>query len=321
MIRFGIVGAGGIAKKFIREIKYCEGAIVSAIASRSLEKANEFKNENNLEFSFGSYEDMAKSDKIDAVYIATPHNFHMEQSILFMNNKKHVLCEKPISVNVKQFEKMVTSSKENEVLLMEAMWTRFLPSTLKLREVVASNKLGKFKSAHLEFGFYAMDKEKKLDRLFNPKLAGGSLLDLGVYPVAFTLNLTDAPVKELNVKAEFSKSGIDTECIADFVFEDDSKITCVSSFIEEKNRPAVLEFEKGEIIIENFWRSQKLLIDQDIYDCPFIGDGFPHEINSFVNSINNGEIENDIMTFDQTRKSMKLLDRIREAIGLVYPFE
>ncbi len=321
MIKFGIVGAGGIAQKFAKDIKFCEGATVTAIASRSLEKANDFKNEHDIEFAFGSYEEMANSDLIDAVYIATPHNFHMEQSILYMNHKKHVLCEKPISVNVDQFEKMVTSSIENNVLLMEAMWTRFLPATLKVREVVASKTLGRFKNAYLEFGFKAMGKGGDFGRLFNPKLAGGSLLDVGVYPVAYTLNLTDSKVRELNAKAKFSKTGIDTECIVNFVFEDDSKVTCVSSFIEDRNTPAVLEFEKGKIIIENFWRSTKVTIGSDVFEYPFIGEGFPHEINLFVNSINKGELENDTMTHDQTRKSMMLLDKIRKTIGLVFPFE
>lgn len=321
MIRFGIVGAGGIAQKFARDITFCEGAVASAVASRSLDRAIKFKDDHDIEFAFGSYEEMAKSDKIDAVYIATPHNFHMEQSILFMNNKKHVLCEKPIAVNVEQFEKMVSSSINNKVLLMEAMWTRFLPVTQKVREAVISKKLGKFRNAYLEFGFPVIGVGGDTGRLFNPDLAGGSLLDMGIYPVAYTLNLTDAPVRELKAKAEFSKTGIDTECIVDFVFDDDSKVTCVSSFKEERNSPGVLEFENGLITIDNFWSSQKVKIGSDTYEYPFIGEGFPYEINSFVKTLNNGELENDIMTHDQTRKSMELLDKIRKSIGLVYPFE
>jgi predicted dehydrogenase len=321
MIRFGIVGAGGIAQKFARDIKFCEGAVVTAVASRSLDRAIDFKNDHDIEFAFGSYEEMAKSDLIDAVYIATPHNFHMEQSILFMNHKKHVLCEKPIAVNGEEFEKMVSSSKENNVLLMEAMWTRFLPVTLKVREAIASKKLGKFRNAYLEFGFSVMGLGGDTGRLFNPNLAGGSLLDMGVYPVAYTLNLTDSPIKELKAKAEFSKTGIDTECIIDIVYDDESKITCVSSFKEDRNTPGVLEFENGLITIDNFWRSQKVKIGLETYEYPFIGEGFPYEINSFVDTLNKGELENEIMTHDQTRQSMKLLDRIRKEIGLVYPFE
>jgi len=321
MIRFGIVGAGGIAQKFARDIQFVDGAVLAAVASRNIERANEFKDEYNIEYAFGSYEEMAKSDKIDAVYIATPHNFHMEQSILFMNHKKHVLCEKPIAVNTAQFETMVASAKENNVLLMEAMWTRFLPSTLKIREVVQSKKLGKLKHAYLEFGFSGMGVGGDKGRLFNPNLAGGSLLDLGVYPVAFTLNITDQPVKSLSVKSQKYKTGVDIECIVDVVFEDDSTATLLSSLLEDRNSPGVIEYENGMILADNFWRSEKITINDEVFELPHIGEGFPYEISAFVETLNKGLLENDIMTHDQTRKSMELLDRIRQEMGLVYPFE
>ncbi len=321
MIRFGIVGAGGIAQKFASDIKFSEGAIATAVASRNLERANEFKDEFDIEYAFGSYEEMAKSDLIDAVYIATPHSFHMEQSILFMNHKKHVLCEKPIAVNVSQFEKMVTCAKENNVLLMEAMWTRFLPVTKMVRELVQSKKLGKLKHAYLEFGFEVMGLGGDSGRLFNANLAGGSLLDMGVYPVAYTLNITNQSIKSIEATAKKYKTGIDTECVVDVTFEDDSTARLVSSFLADKNNPGVIEFENGKIVIENFWRSQKVFIDKKEFEFPFIGEGFPYQINGFVGSLEKGLLENEIMTHDQTRKSMMMLDSIRKVIKLKYPFE
>ena len=321
MIRFGIVGAGGIAQKFARDIKYSKDASLVAVASRDLKRAKEFGNEFGIEHAFGSYEEMAKSDLIDAVYIATPHNFHMEQSILFMNNKKNVLCEKPIAVNVEQFEKMVKSAKENNVLLMEAMWTRFLPTTLKVREVVKSGKLGKLKHAYLEFGFEVMGLGGDKGRLFNINLAGGSLLDMGVYPVAYTLNITDQNIKSLKAKASFYETGIDTETIVDIVFEDDSTVTLLSSFKADRNTPGVVEFEKGTIVIDDFWRSQKVTINGEEFSYPHLGEGFPYQIDSFVNTLNKGLLENEVMTHDQTRQSMVILDEIRRVIGLKYPFE
>lgn len=321
MIRFGIVGAGGIAQKFAKDIKFVEGAVVTAVASRSLEKANKFKDEFGIENAFGSYKEMAKSNLIDAVYIATPHSFHKEQSILFMDHKKHVLCEKPIAVSNSEFELMVFSAKENNVLLMEAMWTKFLPVTRKIREVVDSNELGKFKHAYLEFGSDITGLGGDNGRWFNADLAGGSLLDMGVYPVAFSLNLTDKIVTEIAATAKFYKSGIDVECIADLTYEDGSTIRAVSSFSEDRSNPGVMEFEKGTIIADNFWRSQKVNIAGITHELPFKGDGFPYQIEGFIDTINKGLLENEIMTHDQTRKSMKLLDRIREVIGLKYPFE
>jgi len=321
MIRFGIVGAGGIAQKFAKDIKFVDGAVVTAVASRNLDKANKFKDEYGIENAFGSYEEMAKSDLIDAVYIATPHSFHKEQAILYMNNKKHVLCEKPIAVSNGEFELMVFSAKENKVLLMEAMWTKFLPVTKLIRETVESNKLGKFKKAYLEFGANITGLGGDNGRWFNADLAGGSLLDMGVYPVAFSLNLTNKVVTNIEATATFYKTGIDVECIADLTYEDGSTIRAVSSFNEDRDKPGVMEFENGTIIAENFWRSQKVDIAGELHELPFKGDGFPYQIESFIDTLDKGLLENEIMTHDQTRKSMKLLDRIRETIGLKYPFE
>lgn len=321
MIRFGIVGAGKIASKFAKDIKFVEGAKAVAIASRDIDKANEFKNEHGLDYAFGSYEEMAKSNLIDAVYIATPHSFHMEQSILFMNHKKHVLCEKPIAVNINQFEKMVECAKDNNVLLMEAMWTKFLPATIKVREAIQSNRLGKFKHAYFEFGFIATGRGGDEGRLFNINLAGGSLLDLGIYPVAYTLNITDQKVKTLKANAKKYKTGIDLECTVDIVYEDDTTVTFVTSFLEELNKPGVIEFENGNIIVDDFWRSERVMIDNEVFEYPHLGEGFPYEIASFVKTLEKNVLENHLMTHDQTRRCLTLLDAIRKEIQLVYPFE
>ena len=321
MIRFGIVGAGGIAEKFAKDIKFVDNAKAVAIASRNLDKANVFKDKFDIEHAFGSYEEMANSDLIDAVYIAVPHNFHKEQSIMFMNHKKHVMCEKPIAVNAKEFEEMVKSATKNEVLLMEAMWTKFIPATKKVREVVASNELGAFKHAYLEFGADITGLGGDKGRWFNYNLAGGSLLDLGVYPVAYTLNLTDKPIKSIDAKAKFFHTGIDTECKIEIVYEDDTSVSLVSSFLEDRAAPGIIEFENGTITAYDFWKSQKIKVNDQVFKYPHKGDGFPYEIEAFATTLENGLLENEFMTHEQTRKSMQLLDRIREIIGLKYPFE
>lgn len=321
MIRFGIVGAGGIAEKFANDIQFSSGAVAVAIASRSLEKATTFKKKFNLEYAFGSYEEMAKSGVIDCVYIATPHSSHKQHSILFMNHKIHVLCEKPIAVNVSQFEEMVQSAKENNVLLMEAMWTKFLPTALKVRDVIQSGSLGKLKHAQLEFGMNMLPRLSEDGRLLNMDLAGGSLLDLGVYPVSYTLNITDQPIIKLDAKAEFHQTGVDINCIINMTFKDGSTAKLKSSMNEELQNSGVLEFEKGTITIDNFWRSERLTINDEEYMFPFIGGGFPYQINAFVETLKNGKLENDLMTHDQTRKSMQMLDDIRKIINLTYPIE
>ena len=321
MIRFGIVGAGKIASKFARDIQCVDKAKLVAIASRDLSKAIEFKEQHHIEYAFGSYEDMAKSDLIDAVYIATPHNFHMEQSILFMNHKKHVLCEKPISVNQKEFEIMVEVATRNNVLLMEAMWTSFLPVTLEINKIVEAKKFGNIKHMNIEFGFEFLGKGGDEGRLFNPKLAGGSLLDVGIYPVAYTFNITNQPIKKMTSKATMYPTGVDSEVIIDLVYEDLSTARLVSSFIENKKQSAILEFEHGTIVVDQFWSGERASINDEVKHFPMLGEGFPYEIASFIDTLEKHEIENHIMTHDRTRKCIKMLDDIRKQIGLVYPFE
>ncbi len=321
MIKFGIVGAGSIANQFARDISKCKDAKCVAIASRSLEKAELFRETHNLEFAFGSYEEMAKSNEIDAVYIATPHNFHKEQSILFMNHKKHVLCEKPISVNLNQLNDMIESAKENNVLLMEAMWTRFLPASIIVKEVVESNKFGKLKNVYLEFGYDLMENYSEDRRLLNPKLAGGSLLDLGVYPISFLMYLSKEKIKKINAEARLHKTGVDIETRISIDFENDLKAKLICCMDTDMNNPGVFEFENGIIKMEHFSRSTRVIINDDIINIPFIEEGFGYQINSFINTINNGKTENDIMSYYESQKVMSVMDEVRKIIGVKYPFE
>jgi predicted dehydrogenase len=148
MIRFGIVGANGIARKFGRDIKLVENAKLTAVSARNSEKANKYKKEYEVDFAYPSYFELANSKEIDAVYIATPHNFHYEQAIMFMKHKKHVLIEKSVSVNEKQLREMIKVAKENNVLMMEAMWTHFLPSTRYVKDYIMN--LGNLKEAYID---------------------------------------------------------------------------------------------------------------------------------------------------------------------------
>ncbi len=204
---------------------------------------------------------------------------------------------------------------------MEAMWTKFLPATKKVREVALSNSLGKLNHAYIEFGQDLRHVGGDTGRLYNMKLAGGCLLDMGIYPLSYTLNLTDSSVKSINAKAEFYHTGVDVKSIVDFVFDDGATATLISSFKEVLDAPSVFEYEKGKIIVDHFHKSQKITINDKVYEYPHIAGGFEYEIESFSKTIEVGLIENEIMTFDETRKSMKLLDRTREVLNIKYPFE
>ena len=201
MIKFGIVGCGGIAKKFARDIKFVEEAKLVAVSARTKEQAEKYKDQYLVPYTYSNYIDLANSNEIDAVYIATPHSFHYEQAIQFLNHKKHVLVEKPIAVNQTQLKEMIKVAKKNNVLLMEAMWTYFLPSTIYIKKYIEDNNLGKLIEANISFGYALIDNYPKERRLLNPNLAGGSLLDMGVYPVSFYNLINTVDIKYIDAKA------------------------------------------------------------------------------------------------------------------------
>ncbi|MBN2604230.1 MAG: Gfo/Idh/MocA family oxidoreductase [Bacilli bacterium] len=321
MIRFGIVGAGKIAQKFARDIRLVKDATLVGIASRDALKALAFKEKYDLDVAYGSYLEMAKDPNIDAVYIATPHNFHLEQSLLYIKHQKHVLCEKPIAVNDAQLSIMIAAAQENHVLLMEAMWSKFLPSTLEVERLIKERNLGKLLHSEFYFGYSLIGNYPLDGRLLNPELAGGSILDIGVYPISMLRNFTRQPIVNLNAKAEMHETGVDKTCVMDFTFADHSTAHLVSSIHKELSQEAKLVFENGTITMEDFSRSQVLIMNDEIHHVPYLGEGFVHEIQSFINTIEMGLIENEIMNYESTRDVVQIMDCVREKIDLKYPFE
>ena len=320
-IRFGIVGLGGIAKKFARDIKLVNTAKLVAIASRNKTKALEYKKMYKVDYAYSSYEDLAKSDLIDAVYIATPHNFHYSLALLFMKNKKHVLIEKPIAINQNQYLEMMECAKKNNVLMMEAMWTSFLPVTRYLLEYIKNNDVGKLKSAKIELGYSLAENQSSDSRLLRLDLAGGSLLDLGIYPINFYNLISQVPIKTVNAKASFTETNVDELTIVEIINMEDAVIEIRSSLSENFSNDALLNFENSNIKVIDFSRSNKLIINQEVISLDFEGEGFVHEIRGFVESIHNKEIENPIMNFKLTLKNLEHMDKIRDLINLKYPFE
>lgn len=321
MIRFGIVGAGGIAKKFARDIALVDDAIVTSVASSTKEKAEKYKKEYNVPYAFSSYEEMSKSDKIDAVYIATPHSFHHDQAIMFMKHGKHVLIEKPIAVNSKQYDEMVIVAKENKVMMMEAMWTHFLPSTRFVKGLVDQGDFGKLVEAYIDFGYSLLDDYPEEKRLLNPDLAGGSILDIGVYPISFYQLISKSEMKDLDVTFEMTYTGVDSACNIEILEEGGAEIHIRSSIKDQLPNNAELIFEKGKIMMIDFSRSQEVFVNESRFPIPFEGEGFVHEITAFVNDIEKGYQEDKIRNHKAAGETVKLMDKVRAIIGLKFPFE
>lgn len=322
VIKWGIVGAGYIANKFAKAVKNVEGATLTSIASRSETKGREFADKYDIENVFTSYEEMAKSSLIDAVYIATPHPFHKPCAEIFLNAKKHVLCEKPICVNAKQATELKECANKNGVFLMEAMWTRFLPAIGEAAEIVNSGEIGEIRGVRADFCYFCTPDEDA--KLFENNLAGGSLLDVGVYGLNFaSIFLGDNPESIISV-ADVS-DGIDYQTSILMKYSNGA-IASVSSAINV-NKPGTgyIYGTKGYIVLPKFYGAVELTVNVDgeerYISKPSMGDGFEEEIIEACSCIRLGKTQSDVMPMSESIRILKQMDYIREQINLRYPFD
>jgi len=216
-INWGIIGLGNIAHKFATDLLTIKDAKLYAVASRNLDKATTFGKKFKAKKAYDNYESLVNNPNIDAVYIATPHALHKENTLLCLENGIPELCEKPFAMHFSEVEEMIAKAKEKNVLLMEALWTFFLPHYTFVLEFIKNNTYGKVLKLEADFGFYR--EFDNSSRLFNKTLGGGSLLDIGIYPIFVALSNFGEP-KHINAKATFFKNGVDSSC--DITFEYDN---------------------------------------------------------------------------------------------------
>ena len=318
-IRWGIIGLGKIANKFATDLASIEHVELVAVASRNIQNANNFAEKYNAKKAYSSYEELAKDTNVDAVYIATPHSFHKEHAILCLRNKKAVLCEKPFAMNLSEVAEMIQVAKENNVLLMEALWSFFLPHFTYVLDIVKSEKFGKLKSLEADFGFHTPYNTDS--RLFKKELGGGSLLDIGIYPIFAALATLGEP-DAIHAKATFFENGADASC--DMVFQyKNAKATLKSTLLEEIPSIAILKFDKAIVKLNSqFHQSSSITVIQknkeEIINFDFKTIGYNFETEHFNNLIRAGEKESNIMTFEFSKNLINTLDKVREIIGLKY---
>lgn len=320
VINWGIIGAGKIASKFAQDLQLVSDSKLYAIASRSLEKANHFASEFKATIAFGSYKELVEDDNIDAVYIATPHSFHKSHSILCLNHKKAVLCEKPFAMNLEEVQAMIKTAKANNTLLMEAFWTAFLPHFKYVQKLLLKKHFGELLKLEADFGFHPEYDETS--RVFDKSVGGGSLLDIGIYPVFAALSTLGQP-NTIEAKAEFYDSGADADC--DIIFHyDNAKAHLKSTLLEETKTEAIFRCQNGTIKINGRFHepSSVTLIDKagnealKTFDYKTIGYNF--EIEHFNQLIREGKTESDILTFKRSKELIKTLDTVRVLINLEY---
>lgn len=321
--RWGILGLGSIAKKFAIGLQSAPGARLTAVGSRTREKADAFGQEFGAEKSYGSYAEVANDPDVDAVYVATPHPMHYEDTLLCLRAGKAVLCEKPFTINARQARELVDEAKSRKVFLMEAMWTRFLPVMVRVRELIKSGAIGEARLLQADFGFRAGVNPES--RLFNPALGGGSLLDVGVYPVSLSSMLFGKP-SEIAGYANLGQTGVDEE--AAFVFRHPGgKMSILSSAIRLTTpHDARIIGTDGYITVPPAWWVGKTLTltrdgKDEVVDCPITGNGYNYEAEEVERCVRAGLLESDIMTHAESIEIMDTLDTLRAQWGVKYPGE
>ncbi|UAM98784.1 Gfo/Idh/MocA family oxidoreductase [Polaribacter litorisediminis] len=318
-IKWGIIGLGKIANKFATDLATLDNVELVAVASRSKKKATNFAFKHNAKKAYNSYESLAKDPEVDAVYIATPHSFHKQHTILSLQHKKAVLCEKPFAINAQEVAEMVAVAKENDTLLMEALWTYFLPHFKHVLELVENNTFGKLKNLEADFGFYMPYNTES--RVFRKEVGGGSLLDIGIYPIFLTLSVLGIP-NNIEASATFFENGADSSCSMIFEYAD-AKAYLKSSLLEETPTEAIFTFEDAVVKIHSrFQEPSKISIFkegfEEIMDLEVKTIGYDFETKHFNQLLRKGKKESNIMTFEFSENLIKTLDKVRHIIGLEY---
>nr|WP_321237530.1 Gfo/Idh/MocA family oxidoreductase [uncultured Psychroserpens sp.] len=320
VINWGIIGLGKIANTFAHDLLSVDNCQLYAVASRHQDKANSFAKKHHAKIAYNTYEDLVKDPNVDAVYIATPHTFHNEHSILCLNHKKAVLCEKPFAMNSNEVDEMIATAKANNTLLMEAMWTYFLPHYQFVLKHLKDETFGKLLKIKADFGF-----QPQLDmnsRVFKKSLGGGSLLDIGIYPVFSALSVLGYPI-HIESKATFFDNGVDASCLMLFSYDNNVEAHLKSTLLENTATEAIFYCESGSIKINSGFHkpSNVTFISEEkekTYDFDCTTNGYDYEIRHFNELIRQEKTESDVMTFDFSRNLIKLLDTVRLQIGLVY---
>lgn len=324
VIRFGVIGTSNITEWFLNGGLEVKDFVLTAVYSRSEEKGKKFAEKHNVAYVFTDLNEMAKSDLIDAVYIASPNAIHSEQAILFLNNKKHVLCEKAFASNTKEVISMIDAAKNNQVILMEAMKTTHLPNFKIIKDNL--HRIGKIRKYFASYCQYSSRYDKYREGIvlnaFNQKLSNGALMDIGVYCINPMINLFGKP-KEIKANALILESGVDGEGSITFKYDEMDAVVMYSKITNSK-LSSEIQGEDGNIIIDSINKFQKVRIvfrdgkEEDLTQFHNEHD-MCYEIETFINTIKSGDMEKNSNLLQTSKWVMETLDEARKQTGLIFP--
>ena len=318
--KVGIIGAGHIARKMAHTLRDMEGVEPYAVASRNQENAEGFACEWGFTRAYGSYEDLADDPEVQLIYIATPHSHHFEQARMCLEKGKPVLCEKAFTANAEQAETLIRLSKEKQVFLTEAIWTRYMPFSETLRELVDGGTIGRVMMLTANIGYPIAEKE----RIAKPELCGGALLDIGVYPINFARMLFGSEITGITSACVKGETGVDLQSSITFVYRNHRSVSCKDLFgIKVKT----CLYNQGNIIVDNINNPQLAVVysvnHEEVarYTCPPQITGFEYQVQASIDAIREGKIETPCMPHAETLHIMQMLDDLRSEWGVRYPMD
>lgn len=323
-LRWGILGTGGIAHAFTSDL-VGHGFTVTAVGSRSQVGAERFASVFGIEHAHASYESLVADDAVDAVYIATPHPVHAENTLLALNAGRHVLVEKPFALNAAQARAMVSRAQSGGQVILEAMWTRFLPHMVRIRELIASGAIGDVHTLLADHNQRLSNDP--LGRIRNPELGGGALLDLGIYPISLAWDLFGAPDRIL-ASASMTETGVDRQTGIILAYRGGAHAVLQTALDTRGPNGASIIGTAGRIDIDAVWymTTSFTVFDSagnavERWDEPVTGRGMQFQAWELERLVAEGSSDNDVLPPAESIAIMETLDEIRRQIGLVYPQE
>lgn len=321
-MKMAIMGAGSIAIKMANTINGMPDVEAYAIGARDLERAQAFAQQYNFTKAYGSYEEMLKDEEIDLVYIATPHSHHYKCVKMCLEAGKHVLCEKSFTVNAAQAREILAMAEEKKLLLTEAIWTRYMPLMLKVVQLVNEGAIGRPNtlSANLSYVIH------QVPRLVRPELAGGSLLDIGIYPITFAAMVFGSDIERTVAVCSKTDTGVDAqETITQFL-SDNRMAVLHSSMYCRSDRKGIISGDTGYLVVENINCPQVVRVYDtmdrmlaEYYPPQDQINGYEYQVRASIEAIEKGQLETPYMPHAEILRMMRYLDSLRQEWGVVYP--
>ena len=322
-MKIGILGAGKIAGTVAATLAQMQGMECVAVASRDLEKAKAFADRFGFRKAYGSYEQMLSDPEVELVYIATPHSHHYEHIMLCLENGKHVLCEKAFTINADQASRVAEEAEKRGLYLAEAIWTRYMPSRRIINNVLASGVIGTPNTLTANLSYVIYDKE----RIYRPELAGGALLDIGVYGLNFALMHFGSDIASIGSAVQMTDEGVDAMESITIFYNDGRMAVLTHSIYARSDRKGIIHGDKGYLVVENINNPQSVSVYDlqdnlvERYDVPAQISGYEYQFLEAERCIRAGKLQADSMPLSETVYVMDVMDDLRAQWGMVYPQE